>query len=256
MVTFAVAMIDFRGGEAFITPSVRRGLLCDRFAGAALVMSRYRHRLIRMQSRSHMTARRRLTQPESRLAALEAARSLLIEEGPQAVTLKAVAARIERTHANLLHHFGSASGLYRALAEHITATICATLAEASEAALGGMGTHREVVDLVFDAYGREGGGALFSWMLASGQADGLDSLLETVRDLVRRLAEGSRRHDLGELTLFLSLLALGDSLLGDRFACALDLPRETVRNRAEAMLIEAEKRALAEASGAGEASEG
>ena len=39
------------------------------------------------------------------------ARILLIEAGPQAVTLKAVAARIGRTHANLLHHFGSAAEL-------------------------------------------------------------------------------------------------------------------------------------------------
>ncbi|HEU4820606.1 MAG TPA: TetR family transcriptional regulator, partial [Qipengyuania sp.] len=53
------------------------------------------------------TTRRRLSPEESRLAALEAARVLLIEAGPQAVTLKAVAGRIERTHANLLHHFGS-----------------------------------------------------------------------------------------------------------------------------------------------------
>ena len=51
-------------------------------------------------------ARRRLSPEESRDNALEAARALLIEAGPQAVTLKAVAARIGRTHANVLHHFG------------------------------------------------------------------------------------------------------------------------------------------------------
>ena len=50
------------------------------------------------------------------MAALEAARGLLVESGPQAVTLKAVAGRIGRTHANLLHHFGSAAGLQKALA--------------------------------------------------------------------------------------------------------------------------------------------
>jgi AcrR family transcriptional regulator len=44
---------------------------------------------------------------------LQAARALLIEAGPQAVTLKAVASRIGRTHANLLHHFGSAAGLQK-----------------------------------------------------------------------------------------------------------------------------------------------
>ncbi|MGK3910999.1 TetR family transcriptional regulator, partial [Enterococcus faecium] len=59
--------------------------------------------------------RKRLSPDESRDAALEAARALLVEHGPQAVTLKAVAARIGRTHANLLHHFGSAEGLQKAL---------------------------------------------------------------------------------------------------------------------------------------------
>jgi AcrR family transcriptional regulator len=55
--------------------------------------------------------RTRLSPEESRSAALAAARKLLLAEGPQAVTLKAVSAEIGRTHANLLHHFGSAAGL-------------------------------------------------------------------------------------------------------------------------------------------------
>ena len=41
--------------------------------------------------------RERLSPEESRAAALEAARRLLIEKGPQAVTLKAVAAEIGKT---------------------------------------------------------------------------------------------------------------------------------------------------------------
>ena len=63
--------------------------------------------------------RKRLSPDESRAAAVAAARELLRDEGVAAVTLKAVAARIGRTHANLLHHFGSAAGLHRALAEDI-----------------------------------------------------------------------------------------------------------------------------------------
>ena len=77
-----------------------------------------------------MSIRKRLSQEESRTVAVEAARTLLIELGPQAVTLKAVASRVGRTHANLLHHFGSASGLQKALAKHLAGTICATIAEA------------------------------------------------------------------------------------------------------------------------------
>ena len=60
--------------------------------------------------------KKRLSPEESRFVALQAAREILIETGPAAVTLKAVAGRIDRTHANLLHHFGSAAGLQKALA--------------------------------------------------------------------------------------------------------------------------------------------
>ena len=75
-----------------------------------------------------MATRKRLPPEESRLSALEAARCLLIEAGPQAVTLKAVSARIGRTHANLLHHFGSAAGLQKAVKEG-----SAAIADVSEA---------------------------------------------------------------------------------------------------------------------------
>jgi AcrR family transcriptional regulator len=111
-----------------------------------------------------MSIRKRLSQEESRTVALEAARLLLIELGPQAVTLKAVASRIGRTHANLLHHFGSAAGLQKALAEHLAVTICATIEEAVIASRSGIGSPRDVVDLTFDAFDKEGGGALASKM--------------------------------------------------------------------------------------------
>src|SRR3546814_6459339 len=71
--------------------------------------------------------KKRLSPEESRSAALEAARHILIEMGPAAVTLKAVAARIDRTHANLLHHFGSAAGLQKALAAYQAETVCAQI---------------------------------------------------------------------------------------------------------------------------------
>ena len=83
---------------------------------------------------------RRLSPEASRMAALEAARSLLLEAGPQAVTLKAVAGRIGRTHANLLHHFGSASGLQRALAAYMGDNICSKIAEAVVQMRGGVVT--------------------------------------------------------------------------------------------------------------------
>ncbi|WP_298397994.1 TetR family transcriptional regulator [Sphingobium sp.] len=177
--------------------------------------------------------RARLSPDESRLVAVEAARDLLIEAGPQAVTLKAVAGRVGRTHANLLHHFGSAAGLQKALAAHLADTITAKIGEAVDAARRGELAPRIIVDMTFDAFDREGAGALASWMLASGNEDALDPVVEAIHRLVDKLAASALTPNLAELmrenTLMLVLLALGDSQLGGAMAGALGLPREKAR---------------------------
>jgi len=184
-----------------------------------------------------MLIRKRLIQEESRTVALEAARALLIELGPQAVTLKAVASRIGRTHANLLHHFGSAAGLQKALAEHLAVTICATIEDAVLASRAGEGTPREVVDLTFDAFDKEGGGALATWMLMNGNEDALDPLLEAIHELVDDLGEheSGKMHD---ITHALCLMALGDALMGGPLSQSLGLPRTSARDTAERLLID------------------
>ena len=188
-----------------------------------------------------MVSRKRLTPEESRSSALSAARALLIETGPQAVTLKAVSARIGRTHANLLHHFGSASGLQKALAEHIARTVCETILLTVHASRAGMGSAREVVDLAFDAFDREGAGALTSWMLLTGNDDALDPIISIIHELLDELAPDETEEHLVERrlhrdTLSLVLMALGDALIGGALAKSLDLPRDAARERATAML--------------------
>jgi AcrR family transcriptional regulator len=182
-------------------------------------------------------ARERLTQEESRSAALEAARTLLIEAGPQAVTLKAVAARIGKTHANLLHHFGSASGLQSALARLIGDRVTAGIAEAVQRARQGEADPREIVDRTFDAFDREGGGALAAWMILSGNRDALNPILESIHALVDQLGEGHDDRPVHETTLWLVLAAVGDSLLGAPMADALGLPREKARELARKQLL-------------------
>lgn len=188
-----------------------------------------------------MVPRKRLSPEESRSIALAAARALLIESGPQSVTLKAVSARIGRTHANLLHHFGSASGLQKALAEHLARSVCDTILKAVHATRAGLGSAREVVDLAFDAFDREGAGALTSWMLLNGNKDALDPIIGTIHDLVHEIAPHEAIHDPSERrihreTLSLVLMALGDALIGGALAKALGLPRDAARDRATAML--------------------
>ena len=173
--------------------------------------------------------RKRLSPEESRSAALAAARELLLRDGPQAVTLKAVAAEIGRTHANLLHHFGSAAGLQSELARSIAERVTGSIAEAVERARAGEEDAGDIAEMTFDAFGKEGAGALAAWMILSGNRDALNPILESIRGIVGQLRIGHEDHHVGETTLWLVLLALGDSLLGPAIADALDLDRDTAR---------------------------
>ena len=176
--------------------------------------------------------RTRLSPEQSRSAALNAARQLLLTDGPQAVTLKAVAAKIGRTHANLLHHFGSAAGLQGELARSIAESVTARIADAVERARAGEADARDIVDQTFDAFGREGAGALAAWMILTGNRDALNPILDSLHSLVSQLTVGHEEHHVAESTLALVLNALGDALLGGAIAETLGLPRDTARELA------------------------
>ena len=174
--------------------------------------------------------RRRLSPDESRAAAIAAARELLLDIGPQAVTLKAVADKIGRTHANVLHHFGSAAGLQSELARSIAEEVTAAVVVSVERARQHETDAREIVDQTFDAFGDGGAGALAAWMILSGNRDALNPILDAIRALVTQLSISHEDHHVPDSTLWLVLLALGDSLLGGPIAQALGLERDTARN--------------------------
>ena len=181
--------------------------------------------------------RERLSPEESRAAALEAARRLLIDHGPQAVTLKAVAAEIGKTHANLLHHFGSAAGLQSALAALITGRVVAGIEESVRRARAREADPIEIVDRTFDAFGKEGAGALAAWMILSGNRDALNPVLDAIHELVEHLRAGHEDRPVEETTLWLVLVAMGDSLLGREMAGALGLDAGKARDVARRALL-------------------
>lgn len=181
--------------------------------------------------------RKRLSPDESRHVALEAARAILIGEGPQAVTLKAVAAKVGRTHANVLHHFGSALGLQKALAAMLADSVCDSIGATVMRARRGEANPREIVDMTFDAFDQQGAGALATWMIMSGNHDALDPILSAIHNLVDELADGNDDELIPEDTLALVLMALGDALLGKPMAAALGLPRDAARDIALKQLM-------------------
>lgn len=181
--------------------------------------------------------RQRLSQEQSRARAIEAARALLIEEGPQAITLKAVAARIGQSHANLLHHFGSAAGLHASLAEHMAERITRTIAEAALKARRGEADLATVVDMTFDAFDREGAGALTSFSILTDNRAILIPILQSIHRLVDMLTSDAPDRPVAEATLAIVLAALGDSLIGAEITQELGLKRRSARELALAQLI-------------------
>ena len=190
--------------------------------------------------------RRRLSAQESRAAALEAARVLLVEQGPQAVTLKAVAERVNRTHANLLHHFGSAAGLQLALADYLAAAICDDIAQAAHFIRVSDGDPRRLVDLVFDTFGSGGGAALATWMLNTGHKTALDPILGAMQELIDETlppaASGAETVTRRELTYSLVLMALGMAIIGDELAGSLAVNDDTARRHGKDLLVIARER--------------
>jgi hypothetical protein len=106
--------------------------------------------------------------------------------------------------------------------------IAAQVAEAILRARAGEIDRRVIVDLTFDAFGKEGAGALASWMILSGDHAALEPIMAAAHRLVDELGPLAN-EPMAAITLSLVLSALGDALLGEPMARALGLPRETAR---------------------------
>ena len=184
-----------------------------------------------------MIPRKRLSPDESRAAAVAAARDLLREEGVAAITLKAVAARIGRTHANLLHHFGSVAGLHRALADDIAHAVAASITGAIGRMRRGEGKLRDVVEGMFDAFREEKVGELIAWVAMTRQREALEPLVDAIAQVVVDISEPGDERPLDQATLGLVLLAIGDSLAGDEVARACGLPPTAARDIAVRQVI-------------------
>lgn len=183
-----------------------------------------------------LQTRKRLSPEQSRAAAVAAARQLLRDEGVAAVTLKSVAARVGRTHANLLHHFGSVAGLHRALAEDIAHTVSTSITDAIGKRRRGEASARDVVDAMFDAFDAERVGELIGWIALTRQREALEPVIETIRTIVEDFRTAGDPRPMDRVTLGLVLMAIGDSLAGEEVAGASGLGREAVREDAVGLI--------------------
>ena len=183
------------------------------------------------------SSRKRLSPAESRAAAVAAARNLLTREGVAAVTLKAVAAKIGRTHANLLHHFGSVAGLHAALAGDIAVSVAGSITGSIGRMRRGEARLRDVIEEMFDAFLEQGAGELIAWVVLTRQREALEPIVAAIAQVVRDISDPGEQRPLDQATLGLVLLAIGDSLAGSEVARACGLPRSAARDIAVRQVI-------------------
>jgi len=100
----------------------------------------------------------------------------------------------------------------------------------------GKGEFRDFVDIVFDAFDRGGAGRLAAWIVLSGEATRLAPIGEVVRDTidsVERGADATDAHDVHErvtsATLFVTMAALGDAIIGNPLRRMVGRERDAVR---------------------------
>lgn len=174
--------------------------------------------------------RKRLSPQESRALALAAAHALLREQGIAAITLKSVASRMGRTHANVLHHFGSVAGLHRALAEEIARGVADSITGSIGRMRRGEGKLSDVIAAMFDAFEEQKVGELMAWVVLTRQREALEPVANAIAKVVADITETGDDRPLDQATLGLVLLAIGDSLVGGEVARACGLPRSAARD--------------------------
>jgi AcrR family transcriptional regulator len=187
-------------------------------------------------------SRRRRIPAEVRSAALSEARRLLLAQGPDAVTLKAVADALGMTHSNLLHHFGSAaelqSALMSAMVRDLNEALLDAVAHIDETPSG----PRELVDRVFDAFDRGGAGRLAAWMSVTNNVEHMGPIRDAINDLVSGIEKkgpvdvSDAGDRVNSVVLFISLLAFGDAVIGQQLAEILGLKRKSARELTSSLL--------------------
>ena len=176
---------------------------------------------------------RRRKPDDVRREALEVGRSLLIAGGPAALTLKAVGAGMGMSHANLIHHFGSADAFQARLKDEmvldLTRRATALVADAGDAEPD----TTSIVNDVFDAYGTGGIGILMAWSILSGAPREKIGMGETTRALVAALEPRIPHADAAarakKIVALVTMLALADGLIGASLADAVGDDRHAMR---------------------------
>lgn len=180
------------------------------------------------------TKRRKRSSGEARDEGLAAARGLLLDGGPAAVTLANVGQAIGMSHTNVIHHFGSAAGLQTALMESMIRDLAGALGDAVSQLRTDAAAPSMLVDKVFDAFGEGGAGQLAAWLVLAREYDHLAPVRQAVLDLVAAVKQrapdvADRDARIRAIVLLIAICAFGDAVIGPHLRAMLGQDDETAR---------------------------
>jgi len=179
--------------------------------------------------------RRKRSPVEAREETLAAARELLLTGGPKAVTLANVGKAVGMTHANVIHHFGSAAELQAALMNSMIADLTNSIEDAVAHVRSDAAAPRQLVDIVFDAFEKGGAGRLAAWMALTQEVSQFDAVAGSVKSLVAAIQERAQvegeaaERRITSAVLLIALCAFGDSVIGEALRGMLGRDEEAAR---------------------------
>jgi len=156
--------------------------------------------------------RKRRSPEQAKSEILEAARLLLLEEGPDALKLARIAKKAQRSHPLVLHHFGSIDQLIQSLQDRIARDIRNQLLESLQKASVEEGIAQVLHSLSSPEHAR-----LMAWLIARGyspfppaEEKGLQQIQQ---ELHRRTGRNST--ELGNNILLVLFAMYGEGLFGN-----------------------------------------
>jgi AcrR family transcriptional regulator len=187
-----------------------------------------------MSIKSSTPIERRRKPDAVREEALATGRRLLAQGGPGAITLKAIGAEMGMSHANLIHHFGSAEAFQDQLKSALVQELTQNATALVHRYRAGQVRIADIVDTVFAAYSSGGIGTLVAWsaMTKTGHEDhGLNqAILELVTVLEGIMAGPQASSRARAAVSLVTFLALGESLIGDSLAKTMGSDKNEMRD--------------------------
>jgi AcrR family transcriptional regulator len=158
---------------------------------------------------------------ETKRAIIEVAKRHLVERGPDGIRLNDVASEIGVSRQAVLHHFGSRSGLMRAVVEQAWVGLFRDVAGLAESADGL--SHDGFVDYVDDVVRQGGNARLGAWLLLSNEGLPADLFKGALSSLPGAMTDGENK-DAQYVMLLVGAALFGDAIFGERLRQAFGLP--------------------------------